>query len=84
MPDPLVKLTIDGIPVEVAPGTSVAAAVLMARASGFRRSTSGLMRGPVCGMGICYECRLTIDGVPQRISCQTVCQSGMEVVTDVA
>jgi D-hydroxyproline dehydrogenase subunit gamma len=82
MSDTTVPLTIDGHPVRVPEGTSVAAAVMLARASGFRRSVTGQLRGPLCGMGICYECRLTIDGLPQRTSCQTVCRPGMEVRTD--
>jgi sarcosine oxidase subunit alpha len=80
--DDTIPLTIDGHPVRVPPGTSVAAAVMQTRASGFRRSVTGSLRGPLCGMGICYECRLTIDGLPQRTSCQTVCRAGMEVRTD--
>jgi hypothetical protein len=44
---------------------------------------TGQLRGPLCGMGICFECRLTIDGLPQRASCQTFCRTGMEVRTDV-
>jgi D-hydroxyproline dehydrogenase subunit gamma len=83
MPDDTIPLTIDGHPVRVPSGTSVAAAVLIARGSAFRRSVTGQLRGPLCGMGICYECRLTIDGLPQRTSCQTPCRAGMEVVTDV-
>lgn len=82
MSDDAILLTIDGRTVRVSPGTSVAVAVLMARAAGFRRSATGSLRGPLCGMGICYECRLTIDGLPQRTSCQTVCRTGMEVRTD--
>ena len=83
MPDALISLTIDGQAVRVAPGTSVAVAVMIARPSGFRRSVTGQLRGPLCGMGICYECRLTVDGRAQRTSCQTVCRAGMEVRTDV-
>ena len=82
MPDDSIELTIDGHPIRVAPGTSVAAAVLIARGAGFRRSVTGQLRGPLCGMGICYECRLTLDGHPQRTSCQTPCRPGMEVRTD--
>ena len=82
-PDDAISLRIDGHPVLVKPGTSVAVAVLIARAAGFRRSVTGSFRGPVCGMGICFECRLTIDGDPQKISCQTPCRPGMEVLTDV-
>jgi predicted molibdopterin-dependent oxidoreductase YjgC len=83
MSDDSITLTIDGRPVVVPPGTSVAVAAILARGPGFRRSATGRLRGPLCGMGICSECRLTIDGRPQRISCQTVCSPGMEVRTDV-
>ena len=82
MSDDAIPLTIDGRPVRVAEGTSVAVAVMLSRGPGFRRSVTGRLRGPLCGMGICYECRLTIDGRPQRTSCQTPCRAGMEVVTD--
>jgi len=49
--------------------------------SAFRRSVTGEPRGPLCGMGICFECRVTIDGVPHSRSCQTPCADGMEVRT---
>jgi len=49
---------------------------------GFRRSVSGELRGPLCGMGICMECRVTLNGHPHERSCQTLCAPGMEVVTD--
>ncbi len=82
MPDDAIPLTIDGHSFHVPPGTSVAVAVMLSRGPGFRRSVTGRLRGPLCGMGICFECRLTIDGRPQRTSCQTVCRPGMEVRTD--
>ncbi|HET9742583.1 MAG TPA: (2Fe-2S)-binding protein [Terriglobales bacterium] len=63
-------------------GMTVAAAVLSAGVSSFRRSVRGEARGPLCGMGICYECRLTVDGVPQTKSCQLLSRPGMEIVTD--
>jgi predicted molibdopterin-dependent oxidoreductase YjgC len=78
----LVILSINGRSVSVPAGSTVAAAVLASGVSGFRTSVTGALRGPVCGMGVCFECRLTIDGRPGRTSCQTVCQPGMEVVTD--
>ena len=82
MPDDSISLTIDGHPTQVPPGTSVAAAVMIARGAGFRHSVTGQLRGPLCGMGICYECRLTINGQSQRTSCQTLCAPGMEIRTD--
>ncbi len=81
MPESL-DITVNGRPLRVAPGTTVAAAILLAGRTAFRRSVAGEPRGPLCGMGICFECRVTIDGTPHRRSCQTYCRSGMEISTD--
>lgn len=62
--------------------TTVAAAILQAGVVGFRQSPSGQWRGPLCGMGICAECRATIDGIPGQFTCQQWCRPGMEIVTE--
>jgi hypothetical protein len=80
MPSPL-KLTIDGREVQVPVGTTVAAAILNGR-SGFRRSVRGELRGPLCGMGICFECRATVNGLAQQRTCQLLCEAGMVVSAD--
>ena len=77
-----VRLRINGVPVTVPPGTVVAAAIALAGVTRFRRSAKGEARGPLCGMGICMECRVTISGRAQSRSCTTVCTEGMEVQTD--
>lgn len=76
-----IKISIDGQSVLVAEGTSVAAAVMNAGQSFFRRSVSGEPRAAMCGMGICYECRVTVDGKRHARSCQIRCQPGMKIVT---
>jgi sarcosine oxidase subunit alpha len=81
MPD-TVALTVNGRALHVADGTTVAAAVALAEVTTFRRSVSGEARAPLCGMGICFECRVTINGAAHARSCQIVCQPGMEVRTD--
>jgi len=81
MPDQ-VTLSINGQRVTVPAGVMVSTAIAMAGNAAFRRSVSGQPRGPVCGMGICFECRVTIDGRPHCRSCQTPCTEGMEVRTD--
>jgi aerobic-type carbon monoxide dehydrogenase small subunit (CoxS/CutS family) len=78
MPD-AVRLKIDGVEVRVPRGSTVAAAVLLSGRPGFRRSLSGEMRGPLCLMGICFECRVVVDGEPHVRSCQLLCRDGMEV-----
>ncbi len=82
MPD-LVQMTINGVVVRVPRGSTVAAAVLLAGSSNLRRSVSGELRGPLCGMGICFECRVAIDGRQHVRSCQLLCREGMEVTIGV-
>ena len=77
-----IQIRVNGRAIRVPGGTTVAAAVMAAGESAFRRSVTGEPRGPLCGMGICFECRVTIDGVPHSRSCQTLCVEGMEVLTD--
>ncbi len=81
MPDSI-TLTVNGTRVTVPAGTMVSAAVTLSGAAAFRRSVTGEPRGPLCGMGICFECRVTVDGRPHVRSCQLPCAAGMEVCTD--
>ena len=81
MPD-TVTVFVNGVSVTMPAGSMVSAAILKAGVYSFRRSVSGEARGPLCGMGICFECRVTIDGEQYCRSCQTVCREGMDVRTD--
>ena len=76
-----VDLFINGIPVRVAGGTTVAAAIFIAGKMHFRTSVSGEPRSALCGMGTCFECRVTIDGIAHSRSCQILCRNGMDVRT---
>ena len=80
MPDQ-VTLTVNGATVSVPSGATVAAAMAIA-GQVCRISVTGEPRGPLCGMGICFECRVAINGIPHCRSCQTLCEPGMEVRTD--
>ena len=77
-----VTLVVDGVSVTMPAGSLVAAAILKSGKVAFRRSATGDARGPLCGMGICFECRVTIDGEAHCRSCQTLCENGMDVRTD--
>jgi sarcosine oxidase subunit alpha len=79
MPD-RITLTINGSAFSVEQGTSVAAAIMIAGAH-CRTSVSGEPRGPLCGMGICFECRAMVNGTPHSRTCQMLCDQGMEVVS---
>jgi len=77
-----VNLRVNGAPVSVPAGTVVAAALAQAGVVRFRRSVTGQPRAPLCGMGVCFECGVTINGQPHGRSCQVLCETGMEVRTD--
>ena len=79
----MITLTVNGAPVTVADGVTVSVAIALAGVTRHRRSVTGQPRAPLCGMGICFECRVTIDGRPHCRGCQVVCRDGMEVHTDV-
>jgi D-hydroxyproline dehydrogenase subunit gamma len=68
----------NGQTIEVRQGCSVAAAVLSAKHPS-RCSVRGEPRAPLCGMGICMECRATVNGVQHVRTCQIVCEAGMEI-----
>lgn len=74
------ELLIDGRALSVAEGTSVAAELALGGDGCSRTSVSGQRRAPLCGMGICQECRVTIDE-RRRLACQTLCSDGMNVRT---
>ncbi len=79
-----VTLFVDGRAVDVPSGSMVSTAVAASGSHWFRRSITGEPRAPLCGMGICFECRVTIDGEAHLRSCHVPCRAGMEVVTDEA
>lgn len=81
MPDVL-AVSLNGKALTVPPGTTVAAAVVIGGYSRFRRSVSGEPRGPLCSMGVCFECRVTVDGMRHVKSCQMLCRQGMQIDTD--
>jgi predicted molibdopterin-dependent oxidoreductase YjgC len=79
---PTVTISVNGEPVRVPAGETVAAAVLAAGLA-YTRTTpvSGAPRAPFCLMGVCYECLLVIDGLPNRRACMEKVREGMQVET---
>jgi predicted molibdopterin-dependent oxidoreductase YjgC len=75
-----IALHIDGHAVNVCVGICLAAAIAE-HGSSCRRSVSGERRAPLCGMGVCGECRVTVDGIAHVLACQTVVVEGMTVHT---
>ena len=80
MPE-MIAVKVNGVAGSVPAGVTVAAAILRLGEAAFRRSVRGEPRGPLCGMGICFECRVTVDGAAHARSCQILCRAGMEIET---
>jgi len=74
-----VRFTIDGRPAQAEPGVSLLAALWNDGARALRTSVTGEARGPLCGMGTCFECRVTVDGRPHVRSWLTPVRDGMNV-----
>jgi predicted molibdopterin-dependent oxidoreductase YjgC len=76
---PLFTIQVDGRPIPVQLGQTVAAALIAAGGRVFRRTPSGQPRGLFCGMGVCFECLVTIDGVGGQRACTTLARPGMQI-----
>ncbi len=75
------QILINGSLHEIEEGASLLVALLNKGFQVQRLSVSDAHRSGICGMGICFECRVTVDGKVVR-ACQTVCHEGMEVRND--
>jgi predicted molibdopterin-dependent oxidoreductase YjgC len=75
-----VTVTFENQPLEV-PATETVIAAVMAAGAGYNRTlpTSGAHRSAYCHMGVCFECLMEIDGVPNQQACKIQVRDGMVV-----
>ena len=73
------EFNFEGKAITAREGQSVAAALLEAGERCLRIDEAGNAKGAVCGIGVCWECRCSIDGVPDTRACVTEARSGMTV-----
>ena len=83
LPDPnaaTVTVIIDGRLVEV-PATCTAASAMLLATDAPTRTTpvSGAPRAPYCMMGVCFDCLIEIDGVPNQQGCLIAVVEGMRI-----
>jgi sarcosine oxidase subunit alpha len=77
--DPILVL-LNGRPTKAYRGESIHSILVAAGIKSVRKSRSGdEERGPFCGMGVCYECLVTVDGKPNVRACMTEARDGMKV-----
>jgi D-hydroxyproline dehydrogenase subunit gamma len=75
-----VLIEIDGAAFHVPAGETVAAALLAAGKIPSRTTpVSASPRAPYCMMGVCFECLVEVDGVPNVQGCMTPVAQGMQV-----
>lgn len=74
----------DGRSISFRDGQSVAAALTDAGHLALRHTAKGDSRGMFCGMGVCQDCLVTIDGVPNRRACMTPAANGLQIDTQIA
>jgi predicted molibdopterin-dependent oxidoreductase YjgC len=73
------NILVDGQTIPARQGQSVAAALLAAGERVFRRTKQGRPRGLFCGMGVCFECLVAVNGLAGQRACLTPVQPGMQV-----
>lgn len=76
------RVRFDGEEVEVQEGQTVAG-VLLAKGIRAWRTTRGgeRPRGLFCGIGVCFDCLVNVNGVPDVRACQRVVADGDEIRT---
>lgn len=76
------SIEVDGEVVPAARGAMLTAALIAAGRWVLRtHPVTGAPRGPLCGMGVCLECEVTVDGRPATRACLTPVADGMRVRT---
>jgi len=82
-PDKKIRIYVNGQECPAFQGETVLAALTAAGKKSLRKSRQAKEpRGALCGMGVCYECLVAIDGVPGWRACQTEVRDLMEIEID--
>jgi aerobic-type carbon monoxide dehydrogenase small subunit (CoxS/CutS family) len=79
-----IEFTFDGEKIEAITGQSVAAALLAANQRALRKTRfNNNDRGVFCGIGVCFDCLVVIDGIANQRACLIEAKPGMKVQTQV-
>ena len=74
-----VTIRVNGGSIQAFSGETLLAALIAAGIRVLRRSPQGEPRGGFCGMGVCRECLVTVNGTPDVRACMVTVEAGMEV-----
>jgi predicted molibdopterin-dependent oxidoreductase YjgC len=79
-----IEFTFDGEKIDAITGQSVAAALLAANQRALRKTRfNSNERGVFCGIGVCFDCLVVIDGITNQRACLIEVKPGMKVQTQV-
>jgi 2Fe-2S iron-sulfur cluster binding domain len=71
------EITFDGRPVPFVPGQSIGAALVAAGITSWRTTRGGgRPRGLFCGIGVCFDCLITVNGRPSLRACMVEARPG--------
>lgn len=77
-----IQFEMDGVPVQAYEGETILAALVAAGHRVLRHTARrGTPRGFFCGMGVCFDCTVTVDDIPDVQACVTPVEQGMKVQT---
>jgi D-hydroxyproline dehydrogenase subunit gamma len=76
---PALTIALDGRPVTAHAGETVATVLIAEGHRATRTTAGGEPRGVFCGMGVCFDCLVVVDGVPNTRACMTFVAEGMDV-----
>jgi D-hydroxyproline dehydrogenase subunit gamma len=74
-----VTIAVDGEPVLAYAGETVATVLIAEGHRATRTTVGGEPRGVFCGMGVCFDCLVVVDGVPNTRACMTFVAEGIDV-----
>ncbi|AKU16278.1 (2Fe-2S)-binding protein [Luteipulveratus mongoliensis] len=74
-------ITVDGVDFEGVEGQSIAGVLLAQRRSAWRTGPGGSSRGVFCGIGVCFDCLVTVNDLPDVRACRRPATAGDVVVT---
>jgi predicted molibdopterin-dependent oxidoreductase YjgC len=81
-PEPEFEIRVDDVSVPVVPGQTVGAAMHGAGIRSWRTTRfGGRPRGLFCGIGVCFDCLVTVNGSPSLRACLTEARPGDLVTT---
>ncbi|MBT2400093.1 (2Fe-2S)-binding protein [Streptomyces sp. ISL-100] len=75
------RITVDGEPLDGIAGQSLAGVMLAADRLAWRRGPSGAARGAFCGIGVCFDCVVTVGTERDVRACRRRARDGDVVTT---